>query len=773
MKITLKIAKNELRYLFYSPIAWFLIIAFLVQCGVIYSGRMADLVNEQDLMMKNRPEYTPMGSLTLMLFIKLGIFNIVMSNLYLFIPLLTMGLISREVDNGTARLLYSSPIRLRQIVFGKFIGIAGYCLLLVLILVLFVVMAFFNIREADMGLLFSAVLGFYLLVCTYAAIGLFMSTLSNNQIVSAISTFAVIFILSRIGDLWQRYDLVRDLTYFLSLQNRTYKMLGGLIVSRDLIYFVLVTGMFIAFTLIRLRTAREDKPWFIRVGRYALVLAVTLTIGYISSRPAMTGYLDATATQRNTIPPQMQQILKDMGDTTLEVTLYGNMLGDGLGRTLPENRNADYFSNFWDPYLRFKPDIKFNFEYYYNTVFTHEDSLALKGKSLKKVAEETAGVLDFDLAMFNSTEAVKKDAYLRPEGYRAVLEFKYQGRNAFARTYNDEYFWPDLRNLTAVFKKVQGEHMPKVYFINGNLERSISRMGERDYTAHAAYKKGRGTLVNTGFEVDSLDLSKQEIPADADVLVLADPKVELPVTVMNKLKNYISAGGNMFITGEPGKQQILNPLLRQMGVQLMNGQLVQPSFDETPDKVTPYVTSAGTVMDKELAQMLQGSLFSKDTLRALMPGVAPFSYTQDSGFVIRPLLETFRNKAWLKAGKLVTDSTLPDFNTAEGDIKQSTFTTGLQLTRKLPNKEQRIIICGDADFASNGRFGKHIYFLMPVYSYTTYNHFPIFMPNQKSKDIWFSIGPTTAAVQKVIFTWILPGAMLLFGTILLLRRKRK
>ncbi len=41
----------------------------------------------------------------------------------------------------------------------------------------------------------------------------------------------------------------------------------------------------------------------------------------------------------------------------------------------------------------------------------------------------------------------------------------------------------------------------------------------------------------------------------------------------------------MLISGEPGKQQVLNPVLEQLGVQLMNGQLVQPGFDETPDKI--------------------------------------------------------------------------------------------------------------------------------------------------------------------------------------------
>ncbi len=99
--------------------------------------------------------------------------------------------------------------------------------------------------------------------------------------------------------------------------------------------FSSITAMFLGFTLIRLRAGREAKPWFIKAGRYALVMAVTLVIGYISSRPALTGYLDTTATKKNTIPVKMQEVLKEFRDSTLEVTLYTNLLGKGLGQGMP------------------------------------------------------------------------------------------------------------------------------------------------------------------------------------------------------------------------------------------------------------------------------------------------------------------------------------------------------------------------------------------------------------------------------------------------------
>lgn len=136
-----KVAKTELRNLFYSPVAWFLTIAFMVQCAVFYCTPVTTGSKWQDVMMENSPEFKNWGfSLTAGLFLgQGGIFDSVLHNLFLFVPLLTMGLISREINNGTIKLLYSSPIKTRDIVLGKYLAIMIYNLLLVMILGIFMI----------------------------------------------------------------------------------------------------------------------------------------------------------------------------------------------------------------------------------------------------------------------------------------------------------------------------------------------------------------------------------------------------------------------------------------------------------------------------------------------------------------------------------------------------------------------------------------------------------------------------------------------------------
>src|SRR6187402_3432774 len=116
MKTLFKIAKTELALLFYSPIAWFLLVAFLFQCGLAYTGVMENYLTTQEM---GGQALSWLSSLTFKIFAPpYGIWPALVGKLYLYLPLLTMGLMSREINGGTIKLLYSSPIKVREIIFG-------------------------------------------------------------------------------------------------------------------------------------------------------------------------------------------------------------------------------------------------------------------------------------------------------------------------------------------------------------------------------------------------------------------------------------------------------------------------------------------------------------------------------------------------------------------------------------------------------------------------------------------------------------------------------
>ncbi|MEC5145640.1 Gldg family protein [Chitinophaga sp. 212800010-3] len=775
MKMIFKIAKTELRNLFYSPVAWFLTIAFMVQSGFYYSRELLNLAKWQDIALKNNPQFKDWGvPLTPGIFLGGdGIFSNALQNLYLFVPLLTMGLISREINNGTIKLLYSSPVKTREIVFGKYLAIMLYNFMLVSIVGIFMMMGMVQIKSADYGMLLSAALGFYLLVCTYTAIGLFMSSLTNYQIVSAIGSFIIIFILGRIGGLWQKYDFVRDLTYFLSISGRTVKMLRGLITTADVIYFLMIIFMFVSFTLIKLKAGRESKSWLIRVSRYIVVVVIVLATGYFSSRPAFIGYWDTTARKINTLHPNTQQIIKEMGNGPLEVTLYTNLLGGGAIKGFPENRN-DYLWNLWEPYLRFKPDIKFNYVYYYDT--DDNDSTLYKmwpGKNLEQIAKQMAEGFELNPSMFKAPAEVRKMINLQPERYRVVMEVKYNGRRTFLRTFDDPTFWPEELQVAPALKRLLQAKMPKLTFLTGNLERDIYKKGEREYYGLTQNKAEREALINIGFDSDSLSGETHEIPDSIATLVLADPKTELSPAKKENIRRYLDRGGNMMLLGEPGKQQILNPVLQQLGIQLEEGTLVELSKDEMPHMIKPYITRAATYLaGSGFFTDLRTMMEQGDTIPQLMPGAAPITILDSSKYKTEALLTTFNGRDWLKKGALVVDSAAPVFSPQEGDTRAVSYATAVSLTRQAGNRQQRIIVMGDADFMSSLRQGGGA-MSKAMFSWLDYGAFPIYTPKPKPVDTLLRISPAGANTVKWLFVWILPALVALAGTILLIRRKRQ
>jgi ABC-2 type transport system permease protein len=116
MKKVLRIARVELSILFYSPIAWLVLIIFMIQCGVTFTDIIAKFETSQQL-------NNAMKSLTINTFGgREGLFAAVQSKLFLYIPLLTMGLMSREISSGSIKLLLSSPVTTFEIIIGKFVA---------------------------------------------------------------------------------------------------------------------------------------------------------------------------------------------------------------------------------------------------------------------------------------------------------------------------------------------------------------------------------------------------------------------------------------------------------------------------------------------------------------------------------------------------------------------------------------------------------------------------------------------------------------------------
>src|SRR5258708_12310229 len=233
------------------------------------------------------------------------------------------------------------------------------------------------------------------------------------------------------------------------------------------------------------------------------------------------------------------------------------------------------------------------------------------------------------------------------------MQLTYKGRTTFLRTFDDPIFWPDEQQVAAAFKRLLQAQLPKVYYVAGNLERSIYKRGEREFFMHSIYKLNRIALINHGFDVDTVSLDARDIPADASILVLADPKTTLSATTQRKIQEYVDKGGNLLVMGEPGKQAMLNPLLQQWGVQLMNGTLVEPTKTGIPHMGIPYATHPPPELAEEDIFLGYKNLHAlrdtNDSLKCLIPEETALSYSPGAAFTATRLRMTVRQRHLPKA----------------------------------------------------------------------------------------------------------------------------
>ena len=127
----------------------------------------------------------------------------------------------------------------------------------------------------------TGILGVFLTILAYGAIGLFMSTITKYQVVAVVGTLAILAILNFIGGVGQEYDFVRDITYWLSISGRAMVFINGMISTKDTLYFILVIFMFLGLSVIKLQGERLKLSKYNTSLKYGRVVGCLVVGVYI------------------------------------------------------------------------------------------------------------------------------------------------------------------------------------------------------------------------------------------------------------------------------------------------------------------------------------------------------------------------------------------------------------------------------------------------------------------------------------------------------------
>jgi ABC-2 type transport system permease protein len=241
------IAMRELRSMFLSPLAWSvlavtqLIIAwsFFTQIDFFFS------IQQQLTTMPNPPGVTDL--------VVMPTYEIASIILLMVTPLLTMRLISEERRNGSIALLLSSPVSMTQIVLGKFVGIVIFMLIVVGMISLMPLSLMMG-STLDLGKLAAGAFALFFLLAAFSAAGLFLSSLTVNPVVAAVSSFGLLLLLWIINS--NSGDNGENLLSQLSILAHFAPMLRGLINSADVAYFVLFIATFLVLTIRQMDSQR-------------------------------------------------------------------------------------------------------------------------------------------------------------------------------------------------------------------------------------------------------------------------------------------------------------------------------------------------------------------------------------------------------------------------------------------------------------------------------------------------------------------------------------
>jgi ABC-2 type transport system permease protein len=214
------IARRELASFFDSLMAYILLILFLGFSGLFtwILGSDVFFINQASLQ---------------------AFFSVAYWSLFFFIPALTMRLLAEENKSGTIELLLTRPISDWQVINGKFMG----TLLLIIIALAFTIPYYItvaNIGNIDHGSVISGYLGLILMSAAYISIGLFASSISNNQIVGFLLSLSIGILFHIIfGVLAGSFNgWLSHVFNYLSLSNHFESMARGVIDTRDIIYFL-------------------------------------------------------------------------------------------------------------------------------------------------------------------------------------------------------------------------------------------------------------------------------------------------------------------------------------------------------------------------------------------------------------------------------------------------------------------------------------------------------------------------------------------------------
>lgn len=255
------------------------------------------------------------------------------------VPAVTMRMVAEEKRSGTLELLLSRPVSERQIIYGKYLASLTLVLLALLPCVIYYVSVSLlgqTPGNIDSGGTLGAALGLFFLAAIYAAVGIFSSTLSSNQVASfiiSVITGLILFIGFDSFAMLPGLKNIDELVIRLGI-NEHYKSISrGVLDSRDILYYLVTVLIFTELSALLLRSGKWKGSGLIKtatakgkksIAAFFIMLLAAVVLSIISSQYSFR--LDLTSDKRHTLSDKTREVLSGLEDEVyFQVYLDGEM----------------------------------------------------------------------------------------------------------------------------------------------------------------------------------------------------------------------------------------------------------------------------------------------------------------------------------------------------------------------------------------------------------------------------------------------------------------
>lgn len=274
MRNTWAVCKREFKAFFLTPIGYVVLGLVAVITGLAFSLQFREYARiSQDPAANAFPTVPDLEEYLLSPFL------LFCGTLIMFLsPLITMRLFAEERHRGTIELLLTHPLRDREIIFGKYLASLGMVATLMLVVAVDLAVLF-RFAEVEMIVLVFGLFTVFLMGAAYMSLGLFVSSLTRNQITSGSLTFGASLLLFIVGTLgedmkqgnpapadWPEtlrtvtgfgYELLRRLLLEVRLDAHAKEMAQGIFQPQDVAYYLLFSAFFLFLTF----RALESRHW--------------------------------------------------------------------------------------------------------------------------------------------------------------------------------------------------------------------------------------------------------------------------------------------------------------------------------------------------------------------------------------------------------------------------------------------------------------------------------------------------------------------------------